>query len=227
MRRFHHLPAGWSATDRPSPTESRVPGSGRPHAWARRYTGACGPVRTDDRVAVPVVPAVPVVQAAPLTGIHYITMPDAAARDALATLVAEWRRAAAECGESLVQFAERCLFTDAPPPRRATPSGLAMRPPATSGPRAAHVGGPAQPLADEAFTLRRVSDPELQSIGQPIVRIEVQAPDTLESLGDLVVRWARLAGGQAWAFIEIGRRHMFNRVVRGETHAPSDFLPRM
>lgn len=140
-------------------------GSLRPHRWHRRFAVPPALKRRDAPAPV-------------LTGVHYMAMPDADSRDALEALVAAWRQAAGAFGESMLQYAERCLFD---------------------------AGHAPTPLADAPpLAVRFVSDDELRQFTSPMVRIEVHAPDTLSALGDLMVRWAGLAGGSAWTFIEIG-----------------------
>lgn len=127
---------------------------------------------------------------------HYIAMPDAESRDALEQLVADWCVAAALTGESLVQYGRRCFFTD-DPPRGRKPFGL--------------------------ITAHRVTvtEAELERFGLPVVRIDLYAPDTLESISDLVERWAGLAHDSAAAFIAIGRLRLFGHLLADLTAALS------
>ena len=156
-----------------------------PEHAARAATGSLRPHRWHRRFAAP--PALnpshaPMPVSNPvLTGVHYMAMPDADSRDALEALVAAWRQVAGAFGESMLQYAERRLFDGGPAP----------------------VQVDAPPLA-----VRAVSSDEVRQFTSPVVRIEVHAPDTLAGLGDLMVRWARLADGRAWDFIEIGCQRM-------------------
>ncbi|WP_157598069.1 MULTISPECIES: hypothetical protein [unclassified Rhizobacter] len=153
--------------------------AGRPHRWLRRF--ATPPSLKDACCAPRRAPA-------PLTGIHYMAMPDADTRDALEALVNAWRQAADAFGESMLQYAERRMF-----------EGRQVALPSVDTP---------PPADGAAFAVRAVSNDDVQQFESPMVRIEVRAPDTLSGLGELMVRWAVLADGRAWNFIEIGWQRM-------------------
>ncbi|KQU73441.1 hypothetical protein ASE08_13285 [Rhizobacter sp. Root16D2] len=117
-----------------------------------------------------------------------MAMPDADTRDALEALVNAWRQAADAFGESMLQYAERRMF-----------EGRQVALPSVDTP---------PPADGAAFAVRAVSNDDVQQFESPMVRIEVRAPDTLSGLGELMVRWAVLADGRAWNFIEIGWQRM-------------------
>jgi hypothetical protein len=181
LHQFKHLPRRQStaaAMTRPEPEPQPAAGvvarGGRSHRWARRF--APPPALTGRRTQVPR-------PLAPLTGIQYMAMPDADTRDALEALVNAWRQAADAFGESMLQYAERCLFEGRQAPLQ---------------------------VVDAPFAVRAVSNDEMRQFQKPIVRIEVRAPDTLAGLEALMLRWSVLADGQAWDFIEIGCRRMLH-----------------
>jgi hypothetical protein len=180
MRRFQHQFRHVSPLQRRGePASEPAARGGRHHRWTRRFVAPLLPAGT--RRSTPR-------RIAPLTGIHYMAMPDADTRDALEALVNAWRQVADAFGESMLQYAERRMFEGRPMP---LPGG--DMPPRPEG---------------AAFAVRAVTNEDMQQIEKPVVRIEVRAPDTLAGLGELMVRWAMLADGRAWDFIEIGCQRM-------------------
>lgn len=175
MRRFP-LPRPVIATC-PSQAPDGTGPAGRPHrcAWRMR-PAARTPASPDTQRTAPCLP--------PMTGCHHITVPDEATRDQLLHLLVGWRRAAAQQGESLVQFARRRMF---------------------GASAAVNVGLP-PPEAPAAEVCRRATFDEVAAIAQPMVRIVLFAPDTLDDMGQLMSDWTRLAGGSAESFLHIGRQ---------------------
>ena len=186
MRRFQHQfrhvsPLQTQGEPASEPAPCASTRGGRHHRWARRFVAPSLPAGV--RRSTPR-------RIAPVIGIHYMAMPDADTRDALEALVNAWRQVADAFGESMLQYAERRMFEGRP-----MPLPVVDTPPPAEG---------------AAFAVRAVSNDEVQQFEKPVVRIEVRAPDTLAGLGELMVRWAVLAEGRAWDFIEIGCQRMLH-----------------
>gem|GEM_PF-3584157 len=66
--------------------------------------------------------------------------------------------------------------------------------------------GPPAPEAPAAEVCRRATIEEIAALAQPVVRIVLFAPDTLDDMGQLMKDWTRLADGSAESFLRIGRQ---------------------